>query len=162
MLHNLALIHQSSPKSTYLHLRAFNPFPLWRASLVVETVEKLPAMQETQVRSLGQEDPLEKGMATYSSILPGEFHGQRRLAGYSPWDRKDWTWLSDQYFHFPFPSLEDLSLFRLLIYPAIFQSLIGNIFPLFSASETFAIYYSICIYIISGIALVSLTIPHMP
>ena len=58
---------------------------------MVETVEKLPAMQETQVRSLGQEDPLEKGMATYSSILPGEFHGQRRLAGYSPWDRKDWT-----------------------------------------------------------------------
>ena len=58
---------------------------------MVETVEKLPAMQETQVRSLGQEDPLEKGMATYSSILPGEFRGQRRLAGYSPWDRKDWT-----------------------------------------------------------------------
>ena len=56
---------------------------------MVETVEKLPAMQETQVRSLGQEDPLEKGMATYSSILPGEFHGQRRLAGYSPWDRQE-------------------------------------------------------------------------
>ena len=37
------------------------------------------------VISLGQEDPLEKGMATHSSILPGEFHGQRSLAGYSPW-----------------------------------------------------------------------------
>ena len=36
---------------------------------MVETVKKLPAMQETQVRSLGREDPLEKGMATYSSIL---------------------------------------------------------------------------------------------
>ena len=36
---------------------------------MVETVKKLPAMQETQVRSLGWEDPLEKGMATYSSIL---------------------------------------------------------------------------------------------
>ena len=31
--------------------------------------ENLPAVQETQVRSLGQEDPLEKGMATHSSIL---------------------------------------------------------------------------------------------
>ena len=36
-------------------------------------------MSETQVQSLGQEDPLEKGMATHSSILPGEFHGQRIL-----------------------------------------------------------------------------------
>ena len=40
--------------------------------------------QETSVRSLGQEDPLEKGMATRSSILPGESHGQRSLGGYSP------------------------------------------------------------------------------
>ena len=39
-----------------------------RASLVALTVKKLPAMQETQIQSLGQEDPLEKGMATHSSI----------------------------------------------------------------------------------------------
>ena len=39
------------------------------ASLVAQTVKNLPAMQETQVRSLGQEDPLEKGMATHFSIL---------------------------------------------------------------------------------------------
>ena len=39
------------------------------ASLVAWTVKKLPAMQETQVLSLGQEDPLEKGVATHSSIL---------------------------------------------------------------------------------------------
>ena len=39
------------------------------ASLVVQTVKNLPAMQETQVPSLGREDPLEKGMATHSSIL---------------------------------------------------------------------------------------------
>ena len=42
------------------------------ASLVAQTVKKPPAMQETQVWSLGQEDPLEKGMATYSSILAWE------------------------------------------------------------------------------------------
>ena len=39
------------------------------ASLVAQTVKDLPAMQETWVRSLGWEDPLEKGMATHSSIL---------------------------------------------------------------------------------------------
>ena len=39
------------------------------ASLVAQSVKNLPAMQETQVRSLGLEDPLEKEMATHSSIL---------------------------------------------------------------------------------------------
>ena len=38
-------------------------------SLVVQTVKNLPVMQETRVLSLDQKDPLEKGMATYSSIL---------------------------------------------------------------------------------------------
>ena len=39
------------------------------ASLVAQTIRNLPAVQETQVQSLGREDPLEKGMATHSSIL---------------------------------------------------------------------------------------------
>ena len=39
------------------------------ASLVAQMVKNLPAMQETWVQSLGQEDPLEKGMATHSNIL---------------------------------------------------------------------------------------------
>ena len=39
------------------------------ASLVVQRLKHLPAMQETWVRSLGWEDPLEKDMATHSSIL---------------------------------------------------------------------------------------------
>ena len=42
---------------------------LFWASLVAQMVKNLPAMQETWVRSLGWEDPLEKGMATHSSIL---------------------------------------------------------------------------------------------
>ena len=41
-------------------------------------------MQETWVQSLGQEDPLEKGMATMPVFLPGEFYGQRTLVGHSP------------------------------------------------------------------------------
>ena len=48
-----------------------NGYPLqysW-ASLVAQTVGNLPAVQDTWVRSLGWEDPLEKGMATHSSIL---------------------------------------------------------------------------------------------
>ena len=39
------------------------------ASLVAQTVKNMPAMRETKVRSLGQKDPLEKGMAPHSSIL---------------------------------------------------------------------------------------------
>ena len=45
-------------------------------------------MQETQVQTLGQEDPLEEEMAT-PVFLPGKFHGQRNLMGHSPWDGKE-------------------------------------------------------------------------
>ena len=48
-----------------------------------------PTIQETQVRSLDQKDPLEEGMATHSVCLPGESHGQRSLAGYSPVRHKE-------------------------------------------------------------------------
>ena len=41
-------------------------------------------MQEALVWYLGRDDPLEEGMATHSSILPGESSGQRSLVGYSP------------------------------------------------------------------------------
>ena len=41
----------------------------WRSSLVAQMVKSLPAMRETWVQSLGWEDPLEKEMATHSSIL---------------------------------------------------------------------------------------------
>ena len=44
------------------------------ASLVAQMVKNPPAMQETQVPSLGQEDPLEKEMATHSSSLAWEIH----------------------------------------------------------------------------------------
>ena len=52
-------------------------------------VKNLPAVWKTRVWSLGQEDLLEKGMATHSSILAGECHGQRSLAGHSSWDCKE-------------------------------------------------------------------------
>ena len=57
---------------------------------MAQMIKNLPAMQETQVQSLGQEEPLEKRRATHSPVfLPAEFHGQRSLAGYSPWGCKD-------------------------------------------------------------------------
>ena len=59
------------------------------ASLVAHRVKNTPAMQETWVWSLGQEDHLEKGTATHSRILAGESHGQRSLVGCSPWSRKE-------------------------------------------------------------------------
>ena len=61
---------------------------------MAQTTKKLPARQKTWVRSLGQEDPLEEGMATHSSVLawrlswteePGGLHGVA----------KSQTWLSD-------------------------------------------------------------------
>ena len=46
-------------------------------------------MQEMQVQSQGLEDPLEEEMATHSpALLPRESHGQRSLAGHSPWGGK--------------------------------------------------------------------------
>ena len=50
-------------------------------------IKNLPAVWETWVQSLGWEDPLEKGMATHSSIENP--HGQRSLAGYSPRGHKE-------------------------------------------------------------------------
>ena len=57
--------------------------------MVAQTVKNLPAIQETQFRSLGQEGPLEKGWQLTPVFLPGEFQGQRSLAGYDPWGRKE-------------------------------------------------------------------------
>ena len=64
------------------------------ASLVVQWVKNPPSMQETGVRSLGQEDPLEEGMATHSSILAGkipwtEEPGGLQFMGYSPGGRQE-------------------------------------------------------------------------
>ena len=53
---------------------------------MAQTVKSLPAIRETQVQSLGQEDPLEKGMATHSTIL----------AWKSPW-KKEWGGLQSMW-----------------------------------------------------------------
>ena len=59
------------------------------ASLMAQLVKNLPAMWETWLQSLDWEDPLEKGKATYSSILAWIIHGVA----------KSWTQLSNFHFH---------------------------------------------------------------
>ena len=70
---------------------------------LAQMVKNLPAIQETWVRSLGREDPLEKGMA-HSSILAWRIPWQKGLVSYSPWGCKesDMTELLIlKYFSFP-------------------------------------------------------------
>ena len=59
------------------------------ASLVAQTIKRLPTMQETGVQSLGQEDLLEKEMAPHSSILAWKVPWMRKLVGCSSWGRKE-------------------------------------------------------------------------
>ena len=54
------------------------------ASLVAQTVKNLPAMWETWVQSTGQEDPLEEGLATHSSILDWRIPWTGEPGGLSP------------------------------------------------------------------------------
>ena len=61
---------------------------IFKASLVAQKVKRLPAMQETWVWSLGREDPLEKGMATHSSIHAWKISWMEP-GGYSPWGHKE-------------------------------------------------------------------------
>ena len=56
------------------------PFCHW-ASVVAQTVNNLPAMQEMQVRSQGQEDPLEEEMATHSNVLDWEIPWTQEAGG---------------------------------------------------------------------------------
>ena len=81
------------------------------ASLVAQRIKRLPAMQETQVQSLGWEDPLEKEMATHSSILAWripwtEEPGGLQSTGSQSWTRlRDFTLTHSAYTSTPNPSL---------------------------------------------------------
>ena len=76
--------HMLSWKMHYIHLTY-----LIKASLVAQMVKNPPAKQETWVPSLGLEDPLEGACRPTPVFLPGEFHGERSLAGYSSWSHKE-------------------------------------------------------------------------
>ena len=78
-----ALEFFSSPQLCVRGFTYYLHFLLSGASLLAQKVKNLPEILETLLRSLGQEDPLEKGMATPLVFLPGEFHGWRSLAIHS-------------------------------------------------------------------------------
>ena len=84
------LLVASTGQMSYSHLPHFESrnllFYVWVMISICLPVQETP---ETWIWSQGQEDPLEKGMATHSSNLAGEFHGQRNWASYSPWDSKE-------------------------------------------------------------------------
>ena len=70
---------------------------VFRASLVAQLVKNLPAMKETQFSSLGGEDPLEKEMATHSSIIAWEIPQTEEPGGglQSMESQKSWARLND-------------------------------------------------------------------
>ena len=68
---------------------------------VAQMVKNLPAMQETRVQSLGQEDPLEKEWQATAVFLPGGSHGQRSLSGYGLWGCKE-SDMTERLTHIPF------------------------------------------------------------
>ena len=76
------------------------------ASLIAQLVKNLPAMWETRVpwfkwvRSLGQENPLEKGMATHSSILAWRISWTEEPGWLSPWVHKESDTTERLHFHF--------------------------------------------------------------
>ena len=57
-----------------------------KTTLVAQMAKRLPAMWETHIRSLGWEDPQWQPTPVF---LPGKFHVQRSLVGYSPWGHKE-------------------------------------------------------------------------
>ena len=77
--------HSSLVKNWYF--RIISPH-VW-TSLVTQIVKNLPAMKGIWVQSLGQEEPLEKGMATHSSILAWRIPWTKEPVGYHPWGRKE-------------------------------------------------------------------------
>ena len=68
---------------SFTHTHTHTHTHTW-ASLVAQIVKNLLFMRETQVPSLGQEDPWRSEWQSTPVSLPGESHGQRSLAGYSP------------------------------------------------------------------------------
>ena len=79
-------------------IKRYYLFKYW-ASLVVQMVKYLPVVQETQVRSLGWEDPLEKEIATYSSTPAWKVPWMKEATVHGV--TRSWTWLRDfTFFHF--------------------------------------------------------------
>ena len=84
---------------TYIYIHTHTLVWVW-ASLVVQTVEHLPAVWETRVWSLGWEDPLEKEMAPHSSTLAWKIPWTEEPGSLSPWGPKESDTTEQLHFHF--------------------------------------------------------------
>ena len=81
-------------------------------SLVAQRVNRLPAMWETQVQFMGQEDPLEKEMATHSSTLAWKITWMEKPHKlYSPWGRTEADMTERFHFHFMIMVVNNLLFF---------------------------------------------------
>ena len=80
---NLIYLNYESSENNYTIITYDN------ALLVAQMVKNLPAVQETQVQSLGREDPLEKEIATHFSILTWRIPWTEEPAGYHLWGHKE-------------------------------------------------------------------------
>ena len=98
------------------------------ASLVVPSVKNLPAMRETWVWSLGWEDPLEKGMATHSSILAWRIPMDRGAwrAAVMGSQRVGHSWATFTFFHFVYIQVQ-LYLFKFFIVCFFFSMMSSKI-----------------------------------
>ena len=77
------------PVSAALASEFFTTSTTFRTSLVAQTVKNLPAMQDTQVQSLIRKIPWRTEWLPTLVSLAGEFHRQKSLVGYSPWNLKE-------------------------------------------------------------------------
>ena len=77
---------------------------IYRASLVAQTVKRLPAVRETRVQFLGREDPLEKEMAPHSSTLAWKIQNSVVLVSAGPRGASDYTCAHTHSFRF-FPNI---------------------------------------------------------
>ena len=86
--------------ATFQRHQFFSAQSCLRTSLVAQMVKCLSTVRETWVRSLGQEDPLEKEMATHSSTIAWKIPWMEELVGYSPQDGKESDTTERLHFHF--------------------------------------------------------------
>ena len=75
-------------------------FLIFGASLVTQTVKRLPAMRETRLDSWVGKIPWRRKWQSTPALLPGKSHGQRSLIGYSPWGHKESDRTERLHFHF--------------------------------------------------------------
>ena len=84
-------------KCVYIHTHTHTH--IYRASLVPQMVKESACKAEDTGSIPGSGRSSVEWLST-PVFLPGEFHGQSCLVGYSPWITNSWTWLSDLHFHF--------------------------------------------------------------